>query len=147
MNGKWNRFWRWRPGRGRAEVGLTLIEVVAALAILGALLGAVVTARTRHLHQWAQANRRLEATAAAEALLTGWWTRPVTMPRRASGAVAGHDALAWRTRPIDSDASDALDALGAQVVRLEIVEARGPVDGQPLVMVDLVLPREAAEHE
>jgi prepilin-type N-terminal cleavage/methylation domain-containing protein len=39
--------------------GLTLIEVVAAIAILGAILVGIVLAKARHTHQLALARQRI----------------------------------------------------------------------------------------
>ena len=52
--------------------GLTLIEVVAGLALLATVLVLVFAARDRVAHQQVRADRRLAAVAAADALVADW---------------------------------------------------------------------------
>ena len=51
---------------------MTLVEVVAGLALLGSVLVALLLARAAYLRQWARADRQLQAVAAADELLTVW---------------------------------------------------------------------------
>lgn len=129
--------------------GLTLIEVVAAIAILGTILVGVVLSRARHTRQFALAQRKAIAVEAADALIAGWWEGPA-VPVDASGVVEreGID-LAWRTREI---ANESIEAIGARVVRVEMREAASRAAGAEdheaaLVRVDLVLGPEPAELE
>ena len=102
---------------------MTLLEVVAGLALLASLLGALVMARARYARQAAAADRRVEAVAAADALLAGWHQDPRSLPRESSGsgAVAGDRRLAWRLRPV---ANAGVEELGGRVVRLEVLDER-----------------------
>jgi type II secretory pathway pseudopilin PulG len=119
------------------RTGLTLVEVVAGLALLSTLLVAVLTTKARVTRQSAHAQRRLEAVAAADRLLAGWWRDVRAFPRDSSGEVAGNAGLAWRTRPVRNDA---VNALTASVVRLEVTEARDERRrGTVLASVELVL--------
>ena len=121
---------------GHACRGLTLIEVVASLALLGGLLTAMVMAHARHVKQLADADRQMNAVAAADALLTQWWQDPASFPIAREGTVPNHPRLAWRTEVVTRAA---VEQLGGQVVRLEIHEQPpGSVDAV-LVAVDLVL--------
>src|SRR4051794_8506660 len=86
-----------RPMRLRRRPAMTLVEVVAALALLGTLLAAVLVVRVRYARQSAAAERRLQAVAAADALLSAWHRDPRSLPRFGSGQVAGDAQLAWRT--------------------------------------------------
>ena len=121
-----------RPG------GLTLVEVLAGLALLSTLLVAVLGTKVRVTRQWAHAQRKLEAVAAADKLLAGWWAKPTEFPRRSSGLVAGDSGLGWRTAPV---ANDAIRPLGASVVRLEIVDQRASAPSASFVLasVEVVL--------
>jgi hypothetical protein len=103
--------------RRRRSAGLTLVEVVAGLALLSTLLVAVLTTKARVTRQWANAQRRLDATAAADRLLATWWQDVERFPRQSSGRVAGDGQLRWRTRPVRNDS---VESLGASVVRLEV---------------------------
>jgi prepilin-type N-terminal cleavage/methylation domain-containing protein len=123
--------------------GLTLIEVMAGLAILGTLLASLVVARGRYVHQWALATRKEEAVQAADRLLAAWWINPDKLPRNAAGDVPD-GKLRWRTHVVESVAAEDLKV---QIVRLELFET-GNNAGQavayrteqrPLAQVDLVM--------
>src|SRR3954470_6964454 len=114
MNGTYRKSSR-LPARPSPS-GLTLVEVIAGLALLSTLLVAVLGTKARVTRQWAHAQRKLEAVAAADKLLAGWWATPATFPRRSAGIVSGDAGLAWRTSPV---ASEVVRPLGASVVRLE----------------------------
>jgi hypothetical protein len=102
---------------------MTLLEVVAGLALLASLLGALVMAKARYVRQAAAADRRVEAVAAADELLAGWHQNPRSLPRElsGSGAVSGDRRLAWRLRPV---ANAGVEELGGRVVRLEVLDER-----------------------
>ena len=67
---------------------MTLIEVVGGLALLGTLLVAVLLAKAKYTRQAATADRKLQAVAAADELLTAWRQDPNALPRDGSGPVA-----------------------------------------------------------
>src|SRR4051812_18319241 len=124
MNGNYRTSSRLRPRPPRRprrswRAGLTLVEVVAGLALLSTLLVAVLSTKARVTRQWAHAQRKLEATAAADKLLAAWWATPAAFPRRSAGTVPGDGGLAWRTAPV---ANEVVRPLGASVVRLEIID-------------------------
>jgi hypothetical protein len=115
---------------------VTLVEAVAGLALLATLLAGLLLAKGRYTRQAALAERRLQAVAAADALLARWWREPARFPRVASGAVDDQD-FSWRTRVVENRP---LEELAAQVVRLEVLEDRpGPRAGGVLASVDVVL--------
>jgi prepilin-type N-terminal cleavage/methylation domain-containing protein len=124
----------WRPA------GLTLIEVVAAITILGTILAGVVLAKSRHTRQLSLTQRRNVAVRAAGDLITGWWTSPSGVPTDSSGAVQADPSLVWQTRQVENDQ---MHRLGAVVVRVEIHDANSvgprPPTKKPLVAVELVL--------
>lgn len=101
---------------------MTLVEVVGGLALLATLLVALLLAKARYTRQAAQAERRLQAVAAADALLATWQRDPRAIPRTGgSGALAGEAGLSWRAQGITNAVAS---ELGAAVVRLEIVDDR-----------------------
>ena len=122
----------WTSSRRR---GLTLVEVVAGLALLSALLVTVLTAKSRATRQLASANRRLEAVAAADRLLVGWWQDRAHFPRQSSGRVPGDAGFAWRTSPVRNDA---VNALAASVIRVEVIDERAK-PRSVLAFVEVVL--------
>jgi prepilin-type N-terminal cleavage/methylation domain-containing protein len=121
----------------RTPRGLTLVEVVAGLALLSTLLVAVLTTKARVARQWSHAQRKLQAVAAADELLTRWWQHKEQFPRQSSGAVAGDAGLRWRTTSLENPP---LNALRTSVVRLDILDqrARRPSD-EILASVEVVL--------
>ncbi len=129
------------------RAGLTLIEVVAALVILGTILVGIVLSRSRHLRQIALTERKMQAVRAADGLLTGWWSSPEGIPLEASGDVDSDPSLRWRTEVRDRPG---LEELNVRVVRLEILENRstGRVKpGQVLTSVELLLASEPQEED
>jgi prepilin-type N-terminal cleavage/methylation domain-containing protein len=123
-----------RPPRRR---GLTLVEVVAGLALLSTLLVAVLTTKARVTRQWSHAQRKLQAVAAADRLLAEWWPRRDVFPRQSSGRVAGDSGLHWQTTPVGNSA---LNGMRTSVIRLDIVEGRAsrPAD-EVLASVEVIL--------
>src|SRR5215210_5494241 len=119
--------------RGPGRRGMTLIEVLAGLALLAGLLVGVLAVKSRCARQWTHANRRLAAVAAADALLSAWWQEPASFPRSGAGTVEGNAGLAWRTRVVPNAQ---VNALGATTVRLEVSGAAGSPDGNgPLASI------------
>src|SRR3954453_12241352 len=82
--------------RCRRRPAMTLVEVVGALGLLATLLVALLLARVRYTHQAALAERRLQAVAAAEALLATWHQDPRSLPRAGGGMLAGEGQRSWR---------------------------------------------------
>jgi type II secretory pathway pseudopilin PulG len=116
-----------------SRAGLTLVEVVAGLALLSTLLVAVLTTKARVTRQWANAHRRLEAVSAADRLLATWWQDVDRFPRRAAGLVPGNTSFTWRTTPI---ANPELKALNVSVIRLEILDGRNALASAEIVLDD-----------
>jgi hypothetical protein len=100
---------------------MTLVEVVGGLGLLATLLVALLLAKARYTRQAAAADRRLQAVAAADALLAGWHQDPRSLVRAGGGAVAGGGEFSWRTQRVDNAA---VSEMGAAVVRLEILDER-----------------------
>ena len=115
--------------------GVTLVEVMAGLALLGTLLVSMVLARGRLLEQKIQATRTLDAAAVAERVLAEWWQDPAAIPVGESGEIEG-EGLLWRTeRRGDVEAKKS----GAQVVRLELRRKEAGAT-QPLLQLEFALP-------
>ncbi len=150
----------WPPCNAESarRAGLTLIEVLAGLALMGTILVALVRAKSDSALQWHEANRRLEGIEAAEHLLRRWTTPapgmtpgiPATsmaggersVPLEASGSIEDYPHLRWQTRIVTNPQAE---FLGAQVVRLEILRAetlQPAKQDAPLAYVELLVPSE-----
>src|SRR3954454_13523328 len=94
---------RARRRRGADRRGVTLIEVLAGLVLLGTVLASVLIARGRFVRQWAQAEQRLASVHAADAMIARWMSGgPQAVPVPAQGAVDDLPGYTWRTRWIPS---------------------------------------------
>lgn len=110
---------------------MTIVEVVASLALLATLLTAVLLAKARYTRQWVLAQKRIEAVAAADQLLTDWWTSS-KIPRGNSTGSLPNPAMSWRLhsiRPRD------LAEIDMEILRLEIVDR---TTGKIMTSVDLL---------
>jgi hypothetical protein len=124
----------------RSGAGLTLIEVVAGLALLGGLLVTILLARGRFVTRGRDVDRSLEACRLADELLERWWQDRRKIPRNGAGEIPGRYGWRWRTRIVDNE--DAAD-LGARAVAVEILPPReGSDDGEPspAARVEILLP-------
>lgn len=118
--------------------GLTLVELLAGLVVLGTLLTMVVAARGRFVEQWADAEKKLAATRELETLVTSWIDLPVSMPRVPNeGPLTSVSTHRWRTQYIaDPAASD----LFTRIVRVEVVPTRSDRSrAKPLVAVEFLM--------
>lgn len=137
MNKRWTTC-----STGCRAAGLTLIEVVAAIAILGAILSGIVLAQSRHLRQIAATQRTDRAIAAADAMLQRWWADPETLPIGQRGRVDGAE-LRWVTREL---ANPPIESLEARVIRVAFYPtdadaSGGAGSGEPMFVVDLLMPQ------
>lgn len=127
---------RLTPSSPRSRRGTTLIEVLAGLLVLGTLLVSVTVARARFIRQAADAERRLRATRAADALLNNWFTGPApSVPASASGPLPDAPGCSWRTRSLRDPAAAQVDAV---VVRLEIFDRAIAASAAPVLTIDLL---------
>ena len=99
--------------------GMTLVEVVAGMALLGTLLVSIVMATSRLTAQSHLATRRVQAYQVADELLTEWWNDLENIPRNQSAMVPGYDDWRWQTVTTDAD----IEGTDAELVTLEIFEA------------------------
>lgn len=114
--------------------------MLASLALLGSLLAATLIARGQMAHQWLAAQEKLEAVEAAGLLLEDW---DGNVPRQDQGRIEDTN-LSWRTRPA---ASQPLEDLGVEVVRLEVSDATDGRGASMLVSVELLAPMAEPRRE
>ncbi len=121
--------------------GLTLIEVVAGLALMGTLLAAMLSAKSNFTRQHRHAQRVLAAVAAADDLLMNHWQDIRGLEGLGAGGFNQHDDLIWTaTRINDSSANDWY----CKIVRVQVMDAAGGPGDPPLVSVDLLVPDASA---
>lgn len=121
--------------------GLTLIEVIAAIAILGTVLVGIVMAKGRHMRQMALTHRQADIVSATDDLISRWWLNGQTIPAPRSGTLSGDPTLVWQTRLVTHPV---LKSLEAQVVRLEVFDTRAlpgeqVASSEPIIQMDLVV--------
>src|SRR5438874_7524978 len=117
-----------------ARRGTTLVEVIAALVILGTILAAILIARGRFVRQDVQARRKIEATRALDALVDGWMNGPASaIPAHATGTFPDNSGQTWSTHVIHDPSAE---EIGARVLRVDVFDRseRGPI-----VSVDLLM--------
>jgi prepilin-type N-terminal cleavage/methylation domain-containing protein len=96
--------------------GFTLVEVVAALVILGVLLALIVKASTQSNRQFALAQQRLFAAEAADRIVAGWFADGTPIQPGLRGEI--RDTPLWWETVAREDAQ--LRPLGAAVVQLRV---------------------------
>lgn len=119
---------------------MTLVEVLAGLVVLGTLLASLAIARGRFSRQWADADRKLAAVRAVDAMVTDWTDMPGSpIPVNREGALPGAPNCVWRTHLIpDANAR----SLAAAIVRLEVFDrsaATRQLRAVPLLTLDLLV--------
>ena len=121
----------------RCRRGVTLIEALAGLVILGTLLAGVTTARWRANQQYKDAERRLAATRALDALMAEWHASPTaTVPLNTGGVLSQSPRLLWRTTTRLEPSAKSLHAL---VAKVEVFDAVSP-SRVPLLSIELLVP-------
>ena len=96
---------------------MTLVEVVAGLALLGSLLVGLLLARIALSRQRTQADQRLEAVEGCDRLLSAWQASGQKVPHRSSGRANNGGHLKWSTRVLRTLT---IETTAIEVVRLEI---------------------------
>ena len=115
--------------------GLTLLEVVAGMALMATLLTTILVAFGSNLRQIRRAQQRLAAIRQADRLLGEWFQQPNLVSVGDSGDIPDNDQMVWRTREIST-----ATGLDLRVVRLEIFNRKSKTTDKPLAAVDFVLP-------
>lgn len=122
----------------RKRSGVTLIEVLAALALLGSLAVAMVLSRGRLREQHALAEKKLEAVEVADVMLSQWWASDSkSIPDGRSGVVEAQPGWTWETEAISNRE---LTRFGAQIIRLRILDTSMLNNPIELTSVDMVMP-------
>ena len=80
----------------RPTRGMTLIEVLAALVILGTAATSILVAQARAIEQAKVAALEVEAAAMANELIANWRLNEEKMADSASGRIDGQGEWSWR---------------------------------------------------
>jgi len=117
--------------------GLTLVEVIASLAIVSTLLVGLLVAGSRHADQIRRSRRMLDVIARVDALLYEWAGSGGLVLKKTEGELPGEDGLIWRTRPADTRYRQ---ELGIDLVRFEVFSRDDTLGERPLVSLELAVP-------
>ena len=101
---------RWQPG-------LTLLEVIVALALMGTVLVSSILAFSSHRRQLSVAQKRLEAIAIADELLARLQSQQGGVPVPSSGLVVGKPGWNWQTSVVGTTT---IATVPLQVIRFEV---------------------------
>ncbi len=126
-----------RCSRRSARTGLTLVEVVAGIALLATLLVSLLSAFRAHAAQIRSAQDRLRAIRIADELLATWMAAGVIPAVDEQESIPETTGWSWRIARAES--SPDLQKLGAAAVRLEIVEASEDSSARVLTFVELMV--------
>ena len=116
-----------------ARRGVTLLEVIVALALMGSVLVSSLLAFSKHRNQLSMAQKRIEATMIADQIVGRLASQRDGMPIGIRGTVAGKPNWIWQTTPIGFTT---LATVPMRVVRFQILEIGA--SSTQLVSVDLV---------
>ena len=117
---------------------MTLVEVVAGIALLSTLLVMTLMSYRSHATQIRSAKDRMKAIRAADELLSLWMASS-SLPRVGQQeGLSGTPGWYWRIMPVEP--SQDLTVMGAASVRLEIVDTNGTTGERMLARVELLVP-------
>ncbi len=117
--------------------GLTLIEVVAGLALMGTLVAAMLSAKSRFTGQYHYAQRVLTAVDAMDALLVNRWPTISAIEDSESGDFDDQEGLMWRAAVVDDQAAADWHC---RVMRVDVLDSLSEPGDPPLATVDLLVP-------
>ncbi len=125
--------------------GLSLIEVVIGMALLGLFLASIFIAQARLTRQSALIRKKALAISATDALLASWAMDWGNLPTDGSGTIPEHENLQWETQ--SQDASE-LQELGIIKVQLTITDADMYLTDEPILQLELAVPlKKTAQDE
>ncbi|MFG0250421.1 MAG: prepilin-type N-terminal cleavage/methylation domain-containing protein [Phycisphaeraceae bacterium JB051] len=124
--------------------GLSLIEVVIGMALLGLFLASIFIAQAKLTRQSVIARKKALAISATDTLLAGWATDWANFPTDDTGTIPDHDNLQWQTQ---SQQSTELEELGILKVQLAITDTTRNNADEPILQLELAVPMEEIEDE
>ncbi len=124
--------------------GLSLIEVVIGMALLGLFLASIFIAQAKLTRQSVIARQKALAISATDTLLASWATDWASFPTDDSGTIPDHDNLQWQTQ--SQDAAE-LEELGIAKVQLTITDTTVNNAEEPILQLELAVPMEEEEQD
>jgi len=115
--------------------GLTLIEVVAGLALIGTLLAAMLSAKSRFTGQHHRAQRVLAAVDALDELLMDQWPTLELIKGTEYGEFDLNPDMTWRAVIVEDQNTAEWHC---RIIRVEILDATNKNQGGPLASVELL---------
>jgi type II secretory pathway pseudopilin PulG len=116
---------------------MTLVEVVAGLALLGTLLVSLLLTKAALARQRATADQRLAAVAACDHVLADLRATGRLVPRNGGGATDG--GLRWRSEMLRHQE---IQAVTVDVVRVVVTSEHSD---KPLAQVEIIQPPPGAK--
>ena len=119
------RAWSSPPQRDpvRLRRGLTLVEVIAGLALMASLLSTMVVAYSAHLRQHRNAQRKVLAVELLDRKLEEWRRTSQPIPVPAEGDFLDKPEFHWQTELVPNST---LHPFFGEVVRIEVREKQSP---------------------
>jgi len=107
--------------------GISLVEVMASLLLLGTTITAVLVAQARSLRTISLANERMVAAELARELITGWQLDGTDVLVAASGQFPGRENWTWSRESTLREVQDQV-RMREVTVRTEHARADGSVE-------------------
>ena len=123
-----------RSGATHYRDGLTLVEVIAGLALMASLLSTMVVAYSAHLRQHRTAQRKVQAVELLDKTLEEWRRIAQPIPVPSEGDFLGKPEFHWRTELVPNST---VQQFFGEVVRIEVREKQEPYR----LLCSLELPR------
>lgn len=115
--------------------GLTLVEVIASLALLSTVLITVLTAWTRHSKQVDVAFRKSEAIQLLDQQIASWYSADSELPVNQSGVFTSKPEYTWQTKLLSAKTTNN----DWKVATLEILVFDQRRRDKPLAKVELLV--------
>ena len=116
------------------RAGLTLVEVVAGIGLLGTLLASLLISFSQQIRQQQRAQARLQAVQVLDRKLEEWYSGTDPIPVREEGELGSDEKLKWKTSRVkDAQA----ERWGMERVLIEIWPVE-PAGSGPLVSLEVV---------
>ncbi|MHB8974539.1 MAG: prepilin-type N-terminal cleavage/methylation domain-containing protein [Pirellulaceae bacterium] len=117
--------------------GLTLIEVVTALALLSTLLVAMLVAFQKNAARIRSELTVREVAAGVDELLLEWARQGLYPPVQAEGQLPKIDGFTWETRVVSRQFRN---TLGLDIVRLQVRAEQATHRSVPVISIELPVP-------